>query len=76
MSSRLCGQRKVLWKCKAIVSAPMFAHIFVTLPRRCFRSSCSPIPTCWDGTDPLIGGHAGAPGGGSLLDVTAGGQRS
>jgi hypothetical protein len=75
MSPCLCGQREILWKREAIVFAPMFARIFVTPPQSCFRSSYVSIPTCWDGTDPLLGGLVAVRRGCGLVGITVGGQQ-
>lgn len=53
--------------------APVFARLSATLPAGHFRSSSGLHPTLWDGTDPLLGGHGGGPGGCHLLRLRTGG---
>lgn len=53
--------------------APVFARLFATLPAGHFRSSSGLRPTLRDGTDPLLGGHGGGPGGCHRLQLWTGG---
>jgi hypothetical protein len=40
----------------------VFARVSATLAISCFRWPYGQLPSLWDGTDPLLGGHRAAPG--------------
>lgn len=46
----------------ALMFARVFALRFGTLPSPSLARSHGVLPTLWDGTDPLSGGHQAAPG--------------